>query len=89
MTLNTQIRSSVYLKREICNDIEVCSIERKQLDLCKRNIIFCHVDCFCLQERKSNMKPEVSSVYNISATASAKIETTERVSHTCCFKAFL
>ena len=36
------------------------SIEGKQLDLCKRNIIFCHVDCFCLQERKKRkMKPEV------------------------------
>ena len=28
------------------------SIEGKQLDLCKCNIIFCHVDCFCLQERE-------------------------------------
>ena len=27
-------------------------IERKQLDMCKGNIIFCHVDCFCLQEKK-------------------------------------
>ena len=48
----TQIWSSVFLKWKLCNDIDVGSIERKQFDLCKRNIIFCHVDCFCLQERK-------------------------------------
>ena len=36
------------------------SIEGKQLDVCKCNIIFCHVDCFCLQERKKlRMNPEV------------------------------
>ena len=28
------------------------SIGGKQLDLCKGNVIFCRVDCFCLQERK-------------------------------------
>ena len=27
------------------------SIEGKQLNLCKCNIIFCHVDSFCLQEK--------------------------------------
>ena len=27
-------------------------IEGKQLDLCKGNIIFCYVDCFCLQEKR-------------------------------------
>ena len=32
------------------------TIEGKQLDLCKRNIIFCHVDCFCLQERKMTLE---------------------------------
>ena len=30
------------------------SIEGNQLDLCKCNIIFCHVDCFCLQEKKED-----------------------------------
>ena len=35
-------------------------LREKQLDLCKGDIIFCHVDCFCLQERKEKkMKPEV------------------------------
>ena len=36
------------------------SIEGKQLNLCRGNIIFCYVDCFCLQEReKKKMKPVV------------------------------
>ena len=35
------------------------SIEGKQLNLCRGNIIFCHVDSFCLQEEKRKMKPEV------------------------------
>ena len=48
------------------------SIEGKQLNLCKGNIIFCHVDCFCIQgERK--MKPEVFCILNTEATASAMI----------------
>ena len=37
---------------ELANDIDVDSIARNQLDLCKCNVIFCHVDCFFLQERK-------------------------------------
>ena len=28
------------------------SIEGKQLNLCRGNIIFCHVDSFCLQEEE-------------------------------------
>ena len=28
------------------------SIKGKQLNLCKGNIIFCHVDCFCLQKKR-------------------------------------
>ena len=36
------------------------SIEGKQLNLCRGNIIFSRVDSFCLQERKKRkMKPEV------------------------------
>ena len=30
------------------------SIEGKQLDLCKGNTIFCHVDYFCSQEKKED-----------------------------------
>ena len=53
ITSITQIQSSVSLKWELCNDIDrLDSIERKQLNLCKRNIIFCHVDCFCVQAKK-------------------------------------
>ena len=48
-------------------------IEGKQLNLCKGNIIFCHVDCFCLQGKKTKMKPEVFCVPNTEATASAMI----------------
>ena len=40
----------------IGNNIDVCSIEGKQSDLCKGNIIFCHVDCFCLQEREDEVR---------------------------------
>ena len=36
---------------KLSNEIDVGSVEGK-LDLCKRNVIFCHVDCFCLQEKK-------------------------------------
>ena len=50
--------------------LDVDSIEGKQLDLCKSNIIFSDVDCFCLQEKRK-MKPEVFCVPNTSATASA------------------
>ena len=32
------------------------SIEGKQLNLCKGNIIFCHVNCFCLQEEKDEAR---------------------------------
>ena len=32
------------------------SIKGKQLNLCRGNIIFCHVDSFCLQEKKRKMK---------------------------------
>ena len=38
------------------------SIEGKQLDLYKRNVIFCHVDCFCLQERKKK-EDEARSIF--------------------------
>ena len=38
------------------------SIEGKQLDLCKCNIIFCHVDCFCLQEREKK-EDEARSIF--------------------------
>ena len=31
----------------------------KQLDLWKGNIIFCHVDCFCLQEKKEDEKRSI------------------------------
>ena len=31
---------------KLCNEIDVGSIEGKQLDLCKGNMIYCHVDCF-------------------------------------------
>ena len=48
------------------------SIEGKQLNLCKGNIIFCHVDCFCLQEKRK-MKPDVFCVPNTEATTSAII----------------
>ena len=42
-----------------------CGIEGKQFDLCKCNITFCHIDCFCLQERKKRkMKPEGDSLSN-------------------------
>ena len=36
------------------------SIEGKQLNFCRGNIIFCHVDFFCLQEKRK-MKREVFS----------------------------
>ena len=38
------------------------SIEGNQLSLCKDNVIFCHVDCFCLQGNKRKIKPEVFCV---------------------------
>ena len=49
------------------------STEGKQLNLCKSNIIFCHVDCFCMHGGKRKMKPEVFCVPNTEATASAVI----------------
>ena len=61
-----QIRSSISLKWELFNDIDLGSTERKPLDLCNCNIIF------CLQEKeKRKMKPEVFSVSY--STASAKM----------------
>ena len=38
------------------------SIEGKQLNVCRGNIIFCHVDSFCLQERKKK-EDEVRSIF--------------------------
>ena len=32
------------------------SIEEKQLNLGKGNIVFCHVGCFCLQEEKDEAR---------------------------------
>ena len=37
-------------------------LRENQLDLCKGNIIFCHVDCFCLQERKKK-EDEARSIF--------------------------
>ena len=37
------------------------SIEGKQLNMCKGNIIFCHVDCFCLQEKRKMKKKYFAS----------------------------
>ena len=42
----------------------------KLLDLCKGNIIFCHVDCFCLQEEMED-EGEVFCDPFSEATASA------------------
>ena len=36
------------------------SIEGKQLNLCRDNIIFCHADSFCLQEKKEDEKRSIS-----------------------------
>ena len=47
---------------KLCNEIDLGSIKRKQLDLCKGNIIVCHVDCFCLQERKKK-EDEAKSIF--------------------------
>ena len=47
------------------------SIEGKRLNLCRGNIIFCHADSFCLQEKRK-MKREVFSDSNTEATALAK-----------------
>ena len=38
------------------------SIEGKQLNLCRGNIIFCHVDCFRLQEREKK-EDEARSIF--------------------------
>ena len=46
------------------------NIEGKQLDLCRGNIIFCHVDFFCLQGKRK-MKREVFSVPYTEVIASA------------------
>ena len=73
MTSVTQIRSGMSLKWELCNDMTSSSIEGKQLNLCKGNIIFCHVDCFSVQE-KSKVEPEVFCVPSTEATASAMID---------------
>ena len=35
------------------------SIEGKQLNLCRGNIIFCHVDSFCLQEEMEDEKRSI------------------------------
>ena len=49
---------TVFLQsRKLFDDIDVIGIKGKQLDLCKGNMIFCHVDCLCLQEKR--VKPEV------------------------------
>ena len=51
----TQIRSGVSLKWELCNALMALksgSIEGKQLNLCRGYVIFCHIDCLCLQEIK-------------------------------------
>ena len=47
------------------------SIEGKQLNLCRGNIIFCHVDSFCLQEEMED--EEVFYDPYAEATASAKM----------------
>ena len=47
------------------------SVKGKQLNLCRGNTTFCHVDFFCLQEKKRKMKREVFSDSNTEATASA------------------
>ena len=47
------------------------SIEGKQLSLCRGNIIFCHVDFFCLQGKKRKMKREVFSDSYTEATTLA------------------
>ena len=52
-------------------EIGVSSIEGQQLDLCKGDIIFYHVDCFCLQEKHEN-EGEAFCVPSTEVTASAK-----------------
>ena len=37
---------------KLCDDIDALEYRRKQLDLFEGNITFCHVDCFCLQEKR-------------------------------------
>ena len=69
----TQIRrqAGCLESRNYVMTLRLGSIEGTQLNLCKGNNIFCHVDCFCLQGKKKRIKPEVFSVSNTSATASA------------------
>ena len=55
------------------------SIEGKQLNLCRDNIIFCHVNFFCLQGKRK-MKREVFSDSYSEATASAIISKTNCMS---------
>ena len=35
------------------------SIEEKQLNMCRGNIIFCHVGFFCLQGKKEDEKRSI------------------------------
>ena len=51
---------------KLCDYIDV--FKAKQSDMCKRNVIFCHVDCLFTGEK---MKPEVFCAPNTSATVSA------------------
>ena len=44
------------------------SIEEKQLDMCRGNIIFCHVDFFCLQGKKRKIRKR--SIFRSRQTAS-------------------
>ena len=37
--------------RSINTTTDIGSIKGKQLDLCEGNIIYCYVNCFCLQEK--------------------------------------
>ena len=53
------------------------SIEGEQLNLCRGNIIFCHVDFFFFTRKKRKVKREVFSGSNTEATASATNELTE------------
>ena len=49
-----QIKTAFGKIGKLCNEIDVGSIEGKQLDLCKPIIIFCHVDGFVYREKKKN-----------------------------------
>ena len=62
-SITCKLKTAFRQSGKFFEDIDVVNIKGNQLDLCEGNIIFCHVDCLCLQGKKEDEARNILCYY--------------------------